>query len=160
MKQKSYLDLLIKEILKQKNLDTEKEVFSIQSAHKNPKQIQSWMKSVEEIQSKKVAPSVFYQKRMPDIDQLMQPWDSSFDKIMQNGPLKDSSIPIKTELLSQIACNIFDIPVHKEDPNKKSMIESLHVLFSLYASFNQNDHFNTQTHPNQNAPNINRIEFG
>lgn len=100
MKQKSYLDLLIKEILKSKNLDTEKEVFSIQSAHKNPKQIQSWIKSVEEIQSKKVAPSVFYQKRMPEIDQLMQPWDSSFDKLVRTATFKDPSVPIRIELLS------------------------------------------------------------
>lgn len=74
----------------------------------------------------------------------MQPWDSNFDKYIQSGLLKDSSMPIKTELLSQIACNLFDIPVHKENTNNKSMIESLHVLFSLYASFNQNDHFNNQ----------------
>ncbi len=97
---------------------------------------------------------------MPDIDQLMQPWDSSYDKFSRAGLFKDPSVPIKTELLTQISCNLFDIPVHKEDPNNKSMIESLHVLFSLYASFNQNDHFNNQTHPNQNGLNINRIEFG
>lgn len=55
---------------------------------------------------------------------------------------------------------MFDIPVHWDETSNKSMIESLHVLFSLYASFNQNDHFNNQQQPNQASGNINRIEFG
>jgi hypothetical protein len=77
----------------------------------------------------------------------MQTWDPTFEKQITSCSIKDSSIPIRLELLSQVACNLFDIPVHKEDPNNKSMIESLHVLFSLYASLTQNDHFNNQSNP-------------
>ena len=57
---KSYLDLLIKEFFKGKVKQDTKEIHSISNVHKNPKQIQSWIQDVEDIQKKKVAPSVFY----------------------------------------------------------------------------------------------------
>lgn len=44
---------------------------------------------------------------------------------------------------SRVILAMLDIPVHKQ-ANNKSLIESLHVLFSLYSEFKQNQHFKNQ----------------
>jgi intraflagellar transport protein 46 len=38
---------------------------------------------------------------------------------------------------------MLDIPVHKL-ANNKSLVESLHVLFTLFSEFRQNQHFKNQ----------------
>lgn len=40
---------------------------------------------------------------------------------------------------SRVACNILDIPVHGNINN--SVVESLHVMFTLYSAFKENQHF-------------------
>ena len=44
---------------------------------------------------------------------------------------------------SRIVLSMLDIPVHKL-ANNKSLIESLHVLFTLFSEFRQNQHFKNQ----------------
>jgi intraflagellar transport protein 46 len=34
-----------------------------------------------------------------------------------------------------------DIPIHDASNSKKSIIEALHVLFTLYSEFKENQHF-------------------
>jgi len=41
---------------------------------------------------------------------------------------------------ARIILTMLDIPVHKL-ANNKSLIESLHVLFTLFSEFRQNQHF-------------------
>ena len=51
-------------------------------------------------------------------------------------------MPIPLELLAKLSCNMLDIPVYDNDgKNDRNLIESLHVMFSLYTSFVENDHF-------------------
>jgi intraflagellar transport protein 46 len=40
----------------------------------------------------------------------------------------------------QLACNFVDIPVHQNNTDR-NLIESLHVLFTLFTEFKQNQHF-------------------
>lgn len=40
---------------------------------------------------------------------------------------------------SRVACNILDIPVHPGLAN--TLVESLHVMFTLYSAFKENQHF-------------------
>ena len=42
-----------------------------------------------------------------------------------------------------------DIPIHKLN-NNKSIIEALHVLFTLYSEFKENQHFQQDNKPNDN----------
>lgn len=79
MSKKSYLDLLIREFFKGKVKDDKTEIHTISNAHKNQKLVTSWIADVDEIHKKWVAPSVFYTKKMPDIDNLMQVWDNDFE---------------------------------------------------------------------------------
>ena len=161
MSKKSYLDLLIKEFYKGKAKVTKKEVHSVGNCHKNPKELTSWVKDVEMVHKGKVAPTVFYSKKMPDIDSLMQTWDRDFEKTLKNINFAQEDVPMSLETLTKVACNLFDVPIHNTKDNR-NMIESLHVLFSLYSSFMANDHFhnNSQNNSMKNTTNnLQRIEF-
>lgn len=162
MSKKSYLDLLIKEFYKGKGKDDKKEVHAVSNAHKNPKELTAWVKDVETVQKGKVAPTVFYSKKMPDIDMLMQMWDSDFEAVAQKVNLNQGDVPVPLDTLSKICCNLLDIPVH-ETKDDRNMVESLHVMFSLYASFMANDHFQNNINNGGSSMNttnnLQRIEF-
>lgn len=114
-------------------------VHSIESAEKNPKQIVSWIDSVADINKNKQPPSVSYNKRMPDIDSLMQVWPQEVEEILSEIKLPDENIDLTLEEYCKVACNILDIPVHKDGEN--NVIESLHVMFTLFSAFKENQHF-------------------
>ena len=44
---------------------------------------------------------------------------------------------------SKLACVLLDIPIHDAN-NNKNIIESLHVLFTLFSEFKANQHFQQQ----------------
>ena len=116
-------------------------VHSVANAHKNIKEIQNWIDNVEKIQKNRYAPSVVYTHKMPEIDTLMQAWDPEFEKIIDENALPDTDLDIPIEDLARYSCALLDIPVY--DQNKeKSLIESVHVMFSLYSAFTQ--HHQTQ----------------
>lgn len=151
---------MIREFFKGKIRDEQREVHSIPNAHKNPKQVNGWVSDVEEIHKRRVAPTVFYTKKMPEIDSLMQIWEPEFEGALSKLKVSDASVPLSTEQLVRVVCNLADIPVHETD-NQKNLIESLHVLFQLYSAFNSNDHFqnNTANMSHQALNNVQRIEF-
>lgn len=151
---------MIREFFKGKVKDENREVHAIANAHKNPKQVNGWIADVEEIHKRRVAPTVFYTKKMPEIDSLMQIWEPEFESTLSKTKVTDPSIPLTTEQLVRVVCNLADIPVHETD-NQKNLIESLHVLFQLYSAFNSNDHFqnNTANTSHQALNNVQRIEF-
>ena len=60
--------------------------------------------------------------------------------------LPDPSMDVNLEEQVKIACALLDVPIHPTKGNsfsgtKNAMIESLHVLFSLYLTFKNNAHF-------------------
>lgn len=156
----SYLDLMIREFFKGKVRDEQREVHSIGNAHRNQKQVSGWIADVEEIHKRRVAPTVFYSRKMPEIDTLMQVWEPELEAALGPTRVTDPSIPLTTEQLTRVVCNLADIPVHETD-NQRNLIESLHVLFQLYSAFTSNDHFqnNTANTSHQALSNVQRIEF-
>ena len=94
---------------------------------------------------------------MPAIDSLMQTWNCEFEQNLSKLQLEDPRIPIPLNLMVQMICNICDIPLTKD--KNKNYIESLHVLFSLYASFQQNDHFYQKNSSMNTTNNFQRLEF-
>eukprot|EP00831_Metopus_contortus_P046954 TRINITY_DN3777_c0_g1_i8.p4 TRINITY_DN3777_c0_g1~~TRINITY_DN3777_c0_g1_i8.p4 ORF type:complete len:145 (-),score=10.63 TRINITY_DN3777_c0_g1_i8:66-500(-) len=119
-------------------------VRSIEEAEKNPKQIQQWIESVNDIVKHRQPTTVTPSKSMPEIEALMQEWSPEMEDILGQLALPGPDLDLSIGDYSKLVCNFLDIPVHKLS-NKKSVIEALYVLFSLYAEFKENPHFRNQT---------------
>ena len=136
---KSEMDYIIKEFYMGETQELEK-VHNIENAHKNPKEVQSWIQTIDSHQNKKSAPSVIYSKKMPEIDNLLEPWEPDFESIISQVPLPAgdmSEVPMAD--LVRFACMMLDIPVHPGADN--NLIESLHLMFTMYSGLRENQHF-------------------
>lgn len=80
-----------------------------------------------------------YSKAMPNIDSLMQVWPAEVEELLGDMAAPSEEIDLSLADYSRVACNILDIPVHQGLNN--SLVESLHVMFTLYSAFRENQHF-------------------
>jgi intraflagellar transport protein 46 len=119
------------------------EVRSIPNSEKNPNAIQTWIDKVAEMRKNKVSTSVIYSKNFPDIEKLMQVWPEKVESSLKEILFPDERLNLSVDNYSKLVCNMIDIPVHIG--SNKSLIESLHVLFTLYSEFKQNQHFQRNT---------------
>lgn len=110
-------------------------VRSIEHADKHPKKLTTWIQNITEVHKKKPAPTVVYSKPMPDIEQLMQVWPPEFEHALKSLTLPSSKLDLDINQYSRLVCSMLDIPVHDR------VIDSLHVLFTLYSEFRSNAHF-------------------
>ncbi|KAL0484001.1 ift46 [Acrasis kona] len=117
-------------------------VKSIENAEKNPKKIQKWIDDIRDLHRTKPPPSVHYSKPMPDLEVLSQPWPEQFEEVLNSIELPGAEIDVDLESYIRIICSVLDIPVYT------NIIESLHLLFTLYLDFKQNTHFNQQMEGN------------
>jgi intraflagellar transport protein 46 len=76
---------------------------------------------------------------MPDIDSLMQIWPAEVEELLNDLAAPSEEIDLSLADYSRVACNILDIPVHPGQNN--SIVESLHVMFTLYSAFKESGHF-------------------
>merc|ERR1719440_1347669 len=131
----SILDLQLRSLSKNQDLQP-MEVRSIENAEKCPKEIENWVKRIDDLNRTKPAPTVQYSRRMPDIEQLMQVWPAEFEEYLQQNPLPDMA-DLETDLPSyiRIIASILDVPVHSQ------LTETLHVILTLYSEFKSNQHF-------------------
>lgn len=135
------LELQLKSFVKPRgNNQTGAVVRSIDNADKNPRQITKWINSIAEVQRNKPQQSFKYTKNMPDIDTLMDVWHPDVEEALNHLELPAPELEIDIGSYIRIVCAILEIPVHNL-PNNKSMIESLHILFTLYNNFKTNQHF-------------------
>ena len=117
-------------------------VKSIQNAEKKPNEITDWINKIDDLQKRKVPTEVNYSKNMPDIKNLMEVWPEKEEQIYKKVEFPNEKLSMSIENYSKIACNMMDIPIHpSEGKQSKSMIESLHCLFTLYSGFKDNIHF-------------------
>lgn len=131
----SILDLQLRSLSKAQDLQP-MDIRSIENAHKNPKEIENWIKRIETLNRGKPAPTVQYQRRMPDIEQLMQVWPAEFEDFLQDNALPDlSDLEIDLPSYIRLFASLLDVPVHNQ------LTESLHVIFTLYSEFKANQHF-------------------
>eukprot|EP00933_Yihiella_yeosuensis_P021121 TRINITY_DN1679_c0_g1_i1.p1 TRINITY_DN1679_c0_g1~~TRINITY_DN1679_c0_g1_i1.p1 ORF type:complete len:382 (-),score=99.40 TRINITY_DN1679_c0_g1_i1:536-1681(-) len=142
----SILDLQLRSLSKNQDLQP-MEVRSIENAEKNTKEIDNWMKRIDDLNRSKPAPTVQYSRRMPDIEQLMQVWPAEFEEYLQQNPLPDlSDLELDLPSYIRIFASILDVPVHSQ------ITETLHVIFTLYSEFKSNQHFSkTETAANFGA---------
>lgn len=88
----------------------------------------------------KQPPTVTYSKPMPDLDQLLDVWPPEIEEALQQLKLPTEELDFSLPEFAQMVCGIMDIPVHPANP-ERNLIESLHVLFTLYSEFKANQHF-------------------
>lgn len=134
------------------------EVKSIQEAEKNPKSIQNWIDKIAELRKNKTSSSVSYSKKMPDLESLMQIWPDKMEAALREIPLPDERLNISIEGYAKLVCNLLDIPIHKLDSNR-SVIEALHVLFTLYSEFKENQHFQRGNNEGSKEGNVQSMKF-
>lgn len=113
----------------------EVQVQSIGNAGKNPAAITAWIQNMQKLHLDKPLPNVSYAKPMPDIESLMQVFPAEFEEELKTIPLPEADIDLSTREYASVLCALLDVPVYK------SMVQSLHVLFTLFAEFKANQHF-------------------
>lgn len=96
--------------------------------------------------------NVSYSKNMPDIESLIQVWPDKMESALQDIKFPDERINMSIEDYSKLVCNMLDIPIHKLNENR-SIVEALHVLFTVYSVFNQ--HFLN----NNKSDNVQSMKF-
>ena len=128
------LDLQLRAISKKSNLEP-MVVRSLEYADKNPREIQRWVESINELHRSKPPPQVHYTKTMPDIERLMQVWPEQLEEMLKTVKLPPPAIDLDVRDYARVLCALLDIPVHQ------NVTESLHVLFTLYSEFSTNQHF-------------------
>jgi len=117
---------------------------SIERAEKSPAEITRWIESIADLHRNKPPPTVTYKKPMPDVENLMQIWPEEFEAELKDLKMPPAEIDLTTKEFATISCALVDIPVHAE-----SIVQSLHVLFTLYSEFRSNQHFTN--HLTENA---------
>lgn len=131
----SILDLQLRSLSKNQDLQP-MEVRSLENAEKCPKEIDNWVRRIDELNRSKPAPAVQYSRRMPDIEQLMQVWPAEFEEFLQQNPLPDlADLELDLPSYVRVFASILDVPVHSQ------ITETLHVIFTLYSEFKANQHF-------------------
>ncbi|CAH0728612.1 unnamed protein product, partial [Brenthis ino] len=104
----------------------------IDSAEKNPKAIERWIKDVSELHSAKPAPTFTYTCKMPDIDNLMEEWPDTMEDTLNEVGFPPANIDCSLSQYVDLVCAIFDIPVQGDTLNDR--IQALHLLFNLYSA--------------------------
>ncbi|KAL9963924.1 hypothetical protein ACROYT_G027480 [Oculina patagonica] len=136
------LDLQLRTISKQTNLKA-MTVRSIEDPEKNPKAVDNWIDSIRELHRQKPAPTVHYQRNMPDIESLMQEWPNEFEDLLNQVGLPTADLDVELNQYVDLICGILDIPVHN------NRIHALHVLFTLFSEFKNSQHFHQLAKENQ-----------
>jgi intraflagellar transport protein 46 len=85
---------------------------------------------------------------MPEFDQLMSEWNPEMEQALKQIRFPGPEIDMHVSDYARLVCSMIDIPVHKLQ-NNKPVVESLHVLFTLFSEFRQNQHFQNA---NANVP--------
>ncbi|KAM8989465.1 intraflagellar transport protein 46 homolog isoform 1-T1 [Ara ararauna] len=129
------LSLWLTENSKQHNITQQIKVKSVENAEKNPKAIESWIESINELHRCKPPATVHYTRPMPDIETLMQEWSPEFEELLGKVGLPTAEMSCDLTEYVDMICAILDIPVYK------SRIQPLHILFSVYSEFKNSQHF-------------------
>ncbi|KAE9526706.1 hypothetical protein AGLY_013354 [Aphis glycines] len=128
-------------------------VKKLESAEKNPKVIDQWIRDINELNRGKTS-TFFYSncivhtdflrvnRKMPDVETIMEPWMGGSDQ--KNKDMPDFENADLLTLIDEV-CDYFEIP--KTD----TKIESLHLLFSVYLAIKNSRTQNTTVLASDNS---------
>jgi intraflagellar transport protein 46 len=91
----------------------EANIRSIDDPSKNPKEIQRWIDSINDLHRSKPPMQVNYAKSMPEIEPLMQVWPEDFEEVLKNVDLPGVDMDMSLHEYARFMCVMLDIPVHK-----------------------------------------------
>ena len=132
-------------------------VRSIERAHEHAGKVEQWVRNVEMVHRRKPPAAVHYSGAMPDVEDLMQTWHPEVDALLSGheaggrsgggrgsgddgggrAAIPDlSAMDLSLDEQARVVCGMLGIPVR---PGRK--VESLHLLFTLFAEFKDNQHF-------------------
>jgi intraflagellar transport protein 46 len=111
--------------------DSDSYIGFIQNPSGNMKALTSFLESYDEISRNRAPPAMNYSYKMPDLNDLIQEWPEEMDGALGSLPLPTADMDLTLEEYTRVICAMLDIPV------KGNMVESLHVLFSLYELFKE-----------------------
>jgi intraflagellar transport protein 46 len=122
-------------------------VRSIEHAEKYPNKIEKWIQDIKDLHRSKPPPQVVYKKSMPDIEQLMEIWPEEFELLLSSTTLPSPDLDLNLFEYTKVLCSILDIPIYD------NIIESLHIMLSLFIDFRNNPHFQARLYGNNGADN-------
>ncbi|EAX89785.1 LOC300675 protein, putative [Trichomonas vaginalis G3] len=118
------------------NQESDGYIGSIQDLENNQKALDVFLESYEEINRNRPPPTMTYSSTMPNFEALLQEFPEEMEDVLKNIPLPDANMDLTIEEYAKIICVMLDIPV------RGNIIESLHMLFSLYEQFHDHFYFN------------------
>ncbi|EAN97824.1 hypothetical protein C3747_28g233 [Trypanosoma cruzi] len=111
-------------------------VDSFEDAANRPEVIDRWIADVKKVHYKKPLPTTNYQMPMPEIESLLQVWPPVFEDFLNSDiQFPPPTIDMDLDQYVRTLCCILDIPTYN------SLVDSLHVMFTLYQEFRANQHF-------------------
>lgn len=111
-------------------------VDSVEDAQNRPQVIDKWITDIKRLHTQKPLPTVNYSKPMPDIESLLQIWPQEFEDMLNSDvQFPPPQIDLDIDQYVRVMCAMLDIPTYT------NLIESLHVMFTLYLEFRANQHF-------------------
>lgn len=79
---------------------------------------------------------------------IFKVWPVEIEDALGNINLPSEEIDLSLADYCKFACSLLDIPVHNTN-NNRNLIESLHVFFTLFSEFKENQHFQQQNKHDQ-----------
>lgn len=146
---KAFLEMKYLQV-KKTTRQVEMKVHSIENAEKNEKDIQNWIKNVNDLHGTRPPATVNHSKPMPNYDDLMEVWPPAVEQVLKEIPFPGPELEVSTEDYAKLICTMLDIPVHNL-PDNKGIIEALYVVFTLYSEFKANQHFQKKEQDDGNA---------
>eukprot|EP01061_Rhynchopus_euleeides_P004394 TRINITY_DN1363_c0_g1_i4.p1 TRINITY_DN1363_c0_g1~~TRINITY_DN1363_c0_g1_i4.p1 ORF type:complete len:518 (+),score=269.60 TRINITY_DN1363_c0_g1_i4:142-1695(+) len=116
--------------------DKDENVERVDDAHQKTKLIDKFLAGVQKLHQGTHRPQVTYSKPMPDLETLLQVWPAEFEDLLSRDlTLPPATIDLDVIQYVRVVCALLDIPCYT------NLVESVHVLLSLYSEFKANPHF-------------------
>ena len=128
------LEMVLRLQSKKANLPS-MEVRGIEHADKKPKEIMAWVDQINQLHQNAPSAIANYSRPMPPIERLMEEWPTEIEELLEKIRLPTADLDVDLKQFARIACAMLDIPVYG------NLIESLHVFFTLYSAFKENQFF-------------------
>ena len=106
----------------------------------NPKLIENWIKNVGDLNTSRLPASINYSKPMPDFDKLMEEWPPVIEQTLRDNKFPGPELDVSAADYVRLIAWMLDVPVHQTKTNK-GLVEAMHVIFTLFSDFKQNQHF-------------------